>query len=55
MINYLDRSVAGIAAPGMSHDLGLTPALMGVIFSASSWTYTASQIPISSPSVTCPG
>ncbi|RZF27855.1 MFS transporter [Paraburkholderia sp. UYCP14C] len=45
MINYLDRSVAGIAAPGMSHDLGLTPALMGVIFSAFSWTYTASQIP----------
>lgn len=45
MINYLDRSVAGIAAPGMSHELGLTPALMGVIFSAFSWTYTASQIP----------
>ncbi|WP_321888120.1 MFS transporter [Paraburkholderia bannensis] len=45
MINYLDRSVAGIAAPAMSHDLGLTPALMGVIFSAFSWTYTASQIP----------
>ncbi|MGU7774473.1 MFS transporter [Burkholderia sp. MR1-5-21] len=45
MINYLDRSVAGIAAPSMSHDLGLTPALLGVIFSAFSWTYTASQIP----------
>lgn len=45
MINYLDRSVAGIAAPSMSHDLGLTPALMGVIFSAFSWTYTAAQIP----------
>ncbi|HZZ09574.1 MAG TPA: MFS transporter [Paraburkholderia sp.] len=45
MINYLDRSVAGIAAPGMSHELGLNPALMGVIFSAFSWTYTASQIP----------
>ncbi|MCA8093451.1 MFS transporter [Burkholderia anthina] len=44
-INYLDRSVAGIAAPGMSHDLGLTPVLMGVIFSAFSWTYAASQIP----------
>lgn len=45
MINYLDRSVAGIAAPSMSHELGLNPALMGVIFSAFSWTYTASQIP----------
>ena len=45
MINYLDRSVAGIAAPSMSHELGLNPALMGVIFSAFSWTYTAAQIP----------
>jgi len=44
-INYLDRSVAGIAAPSMSHDLGLNPALLGVIFSAFSWTYAASQIP----------
>lgn len=44
-INYLDRSVAGIAAPSMSHELGLNPALMGVIFSAFSWTYTAAQIP----------
>lgn len=44
-INYLGRRVAGIAAPSMSHDLGLNPAPMGVIFSAFSWTYAASQIP----------
>ncbi|GGF42085.1 MFS transporter [Aliidongia dinghuensis] len=44
-INYLDRSVVGIAAPTMSRELGLNAALMGVIFSAFSWTYTASQIP----------
>lgn len=45
MINYLDRSVMGIAAPSISADLGLNAALMGVIFSAFSWTYAAAQIP----------
>lgn len=45
MINYLDRSVMGIAAPSISADLGLNAALMGVIFSAFSWTYVAAQIP----------
>ena len=45
MINYLDRSVVGIAAPSMSDDLGLNAVMMGVIFSAFSWTYTAAQIP----------
>ena len=44
-INYLDRSVVGIAAPSMTAELGLSAALMGVIFSAFSWTYTLSQIP----------
>lgn len=45
MINYLDRSVMGIAAPSISADLGLNAAMMGLIFSAFSWTYAASQIP----------
>ncbi|MFJ4114040.1 MFS transporter [Pseudomonas sp. NPDC089758] len=45
MINYLDRSVMGIAAPSISADLGLNAAMMGVIFSAFSWTYAAAQIP----------
>jgi MFS transporter, ACS family, D-galactonate transporter len=45
MINYLDRSVVGIAAPSMTAELGLNAALMGIIFSAFSWTYTLSQIP----------
>lgn len=39
MINYLDRSVMGIAAPSISADLGLNAAMMGLIFSAFSWTY----------------
>jgi len=45
VINYLDRSVLGIAAPLLSKDLGLSAAVMGVVFSAFSWTYAASQIP----------
>jgi ACS family D-galactonate transporter-like MFS transporter len=45
VINYLDRSVLGIAAPLLSADLGLNAALMGVVFSAFSWSYAAAQIP----------
>jgi ACS family D-galactonate transporter-like MFS transporter len=45
MINYLDRTVISVAAPLLSKDLGLNAALMGLAFSAFSWTYAASQIP----------
>jgi len=45
MLNYLDRTVLGIAAPSLSKDLGLTPAMMGVAFSAFSWSYALLQIP----------
>ncbi|HVW48853.1 MAG TPA: MFS transporter [Trinickia sp.] len=45
MINYLDRTVLGIAAPQLTKELGINAALMGVIFSAFSWSYVASQIP----------
>lgn len=45
MINYLDRSAVGIAAPSISADLGLNAAMMGLIFSAFSWSYAAAQIP----------
>lgn len=45
LINYLDRTILGIAAPRLTHDLGISAALMGVIFSAFSWTYAAAQIP----------
>jgi ACS family D-galactonate transporter-like MFS transporter len=44
-INYLDRTVLGIAAPSLSHDLALTPTQMGLVFSAFSWSYAALQIP----------
>lgn len=45
MINYLDRTVLGIAAPNLRHDLGIDAAVMGLVFSAFSWTYAAAQIP----------
>jgi MFS transporter, ACS family, D-galactonate transporter len=45
MINYLDRTVLGIAAPSLSKELSLSPAAMGVLFSAFSWSYAAAQIP----------
>ena len=45
MINYLDRTVLGIAAPSMSRDLGLSAAQLGLVFSAFSWSYAALQIP----------
>jgi MFS transporter, ACS family, D-galactonate transporter len=44
-INYLDRTVLGIAAPFLSKDLTLTATEMGVVFSAFSWSYAALQIP----------
>ena len=45
MINYMDRTVLGVAAPFLSKDLRLDPAVLGVVFSAFSWTYAAAQIP----------
>ena len=45
MINYLDRTVLGIAAPSLTTELGFSAATMGIVFSAFSWTYAAMQIP----------
>ena len=45
MINYLDRTVLGIAAPQLTQELGINAAMMGLLFSVFSWTYVASQIP----------
>ena len=39
MINYLDRSALGVAAPLISRDLHLGPAALGVVFSAFSLGY----------------
>ncbi|WP_179405341.1 MFS transporter [Burkholderia guangdongensis] len=45
MINYLDRTVLGIAAPQLTKELGITATVMGVMFSAFSWTYVLTQVP----------
>jgi ACS family D-galactonate transporter-like MFS transporter len=45
MINYLDRTVISVAAPFLARDLHLDYTVLGVAFSAFSWTYAASQIP----------
>ena len=45
LLNYLDRTVLGIAAPSLSRDLGLSAATMGIVFSAFSWSYALLQIP----------
>jgi len=45
MINYLDRTVLGIAAPFLVKDLGLSSTGMGLVFSAFSWSYALLQIP----------
>ena len=45
LLNYLDRTVLGVAAPSLSKELGLTPLMMGIAFSAFSWSYALLQIP----------
>lgn len=45
LINYLDRTVLGIAAPALTKELAIDAAVMGVVFSAFSWSYAASQVP----------
>ena len=45
VLNYLDRAVLGVAAPTMTKELRISPATMGIIFSAFSWTYAIAQIP----------
>lgn len=44
MINYLDRTVLGIAAPQLTQELGISAAVMGIVFSAFAWTYALAQI-----------
>ena len=45
MLNYLDRSVMGVAKPAMVAELNISAVTMGFIFSAFSWTYALAQVP----------
>lgn len=40
-LNYMDRANLAVAAPVMQRQLGINAAVMGIIFSAFSWSYTA--------------
>ncbi|MBC2667614.1 MFS transporter [Novosphingobium piscinae] len=44
-LNYLDRTLLGVAAPAMSRELGFSPEMMGVVFAAFSWSYALAQVP----------
>ncbi|MBN0438244.1 MFS transporter, partial [Pseudomonas aeruginosa] len=37
--------VLRIAAPKLTAELGIDPAIMGILFSAFAWTYALAQIP----------
>jgi ACS family D-galactonate transporter-like MFS transporter len=45
IINYLDRAILGIASPSIRHDFHISPAEMGFVFSAFSWSYLFFQLP----------
>lgn len=44
-LNYLDRTLLSIAAPAMTKELQLSPTMLGIVFSAFSWSYALAQIP----------
>ncbi len=44
-INYIDRANLAVAAPSIQQELGLSPALMGVILSGFFYTYAIMQLP----------
>ncbi|MDF2499699.1 MAG: hypothetical protein K0Q77_413 [Anaerosporomusa subterranea] len=43
--NFIGRTNLAVAAPYMQQELGITPAMMGIVFSAFNWTYTLMQLP----------
>jgi ACS family D-galactonate transporter-like MFS transporter len=44
-INYLDRTNLSTSAPYMEKDLGLSASMLGILFSAFTWSYVPMQIP----------
>jgi ACS family D-galactonate transporter-like MFS transporter len=45
LVNYLDRTVMSVAAPLIRGEFHIDPAIVGVVFSAFSFSYAFSQIP----------
>src|SRR5690242_19134582 len=46
LINYFDRINLSIASQPLSLEFHLTPATLGIVFSAYLWSYALLQIPI---------
>ncbi len=44
-INYVDRGNLSVAAPVLAREMTLSPAQLGLLFSAFFWTYSFCQIP----------
>lgn len=45
LINYFDRINISVSAPQLQQEFGLTPADLGILFSAFFWSYSLLQIP----------
>ena len=46
LINYFDRVNISVAAPQLQQEFGLTPADIGLLFSAFFWSYAILQVPV---------
>jgi MFS transporter, ACS family, D-galactonate transporter len=46
LINYFDRVNISVAAPQLQQEFGLTPADLGLLFSAFFWSYAILQVPV---------
>jgi sugar phosphate permease len=46
LINYFDRVNLSIAGLPLAHEFHLTPATLGIVFSAYLWSYSLLQIPV---------
>src|SRR5271167_2646374 len=46
LINYFDRVNISVAAPQLQQEFGLTPAELGLLFSAFFWSYAILQVPV---------
>jgi len=46
LINYFDRVNISVAGPQLQQEFGLTPADLGLLFSAFFWSYAILQVPV---------
>ena len=46
LINYFDRVNVSVAAPQLQKEFGLSPAEVGLLFSAFFWSYAILQVPV---------